>query len=508
MQGIYRAGCILAACLMVAGLAVIAGCTQQAQDPTLVKTSAGSVSGINQSGIRVYLGIPFAAPPVGDLRWKPPAPARSWDGTRAATAYGATCPEAQKSSPAGGAAQNTSEDCLYLNVWTPAENASAKLPVMVFFYGGGFTSVEGSMPLYNGTTLAEKGVVVVTTNYRIGALGFLAHPGLDRESPHNASGNYGFLDQQAALHWVQDNIGAFGGDPSRVTIFGQSAGGESTYIHLVSPESKGLFSQAIVESGPFFAQGAIINATHPKDVAEAFGTGYAESLGCSGPDAISCMRNTSPVALIAATPSSPSEFQSTHTVMFEPNVDGWVLPDSLNNLYRDHREAAVPLMVGNNANDGTTLSAGANMSVPEYRAFLASRFGSGADAVFAHYPANSTAEVQLRLAQIMENMDFIDSVKYAAGSMSNISPDTYMYRYSYIIPGQPQGAFHGSELVLLFSVPGIPVDPAVAGNVVDLWTRFAKTGDPNGGTNLTWPKYTQAAGQYLDINTTASVRTV
>ena len=509
MQGIHRAGYILAACLIVAGLVLISGCTQQVQDSTIVKTDAGFVSGINQSGIQVYLGIPFAAPPVGDLRWRPPAPVTPWEGVKAVTEYGATCPQAQKGSEPslpGVPALNMSEDCLYLNVWTPTQNASARLPVMVFFYGGGFTGVEGSMPMYNGTTLAEKGVIVVTTNYRLGALGFLAHPDLDRESPHNASGNYGILDQQAALKWVQDNIVAFGGDPSRVTIFGQSAGTESVYIHLVSPGSRGLFSQAIVESGPFWANGAIINATHPKDYAEQFGVGYAQSLGCSGLDAIACMRNLSPDALITATPSSPSEFWSTHTVMFEPNVDGWVLPDTLDNLYLNHQEAAVPLMAGNNANDGTTLSADANMSVAEYRSFLASRFGSGAGAVFARYPANSTAQVQLQLAQIMENGDFIDSVKFAAGSMSDISPDTYMYRYWYIIPGQPEGAFHGSELVLLFGIPGVSTDPAVADNVVDLWTRFAKTGNPNGGMDITWPNYTRAQGQYLDINITPSVR--
>ena len=311
MQGIHRAGYILAACLIVAGLVLISGCTQQVQDSTIVKTDAGFVSGINQSGIQVYLGIPFAAPPVGDLRWRPPAPVTPWEGVKAVTEYGATCPQAQKGSEPslpGVPALNMSEDCLYLNVWTPTQNASARLPVMVFFYGGGFTGVEGSMPMYNGTTLAEKGVIVVTTNYRLGALGFLAHPDLDRESPHNASGNYGILDQQAALKWVQDNIVAFGGDPSRVTIFGQSAGTESVYIHLVSPGSRGLFSQAIVESGPFWANGAIINATHPKDYAEQFGVGYAQSLGCSGLDAIACMRNLSPDALITATPSSPSEF--------------------------------------------------------------------------------------------------------------------------------------------------------------------------------------------------------
>jgi para-nitrobenzyl esterase len=399
-----------------------------------------------------------------------------------------------------------SEDCLYLNVWTPAHSADEKLPVMVFFYGGGFKSVASSMPAYNGTTLAQKGVIVVTPNYRLGALGFLAHPGLDNESTHNASGNYGILDQQAALSWVQRNIGAFGGDPSRVTIFGQSAGAESVLIHLASPESKGLYQQAIVESGPFWADGAIINATHPKADAEHFGVEYATSLGYSGPDAIAGMRTLSPETLINATPSPSSSFWDTHTVQFEPTVDGWILPDTLDNLYLLHRENPVPLMIGNNANDGTTLSANANMTVPEYVTFIRGRFGKDADAVLAKYPANSTAEVQLRLAQIMTDYDFSDSVKFAAGSMGDLNPKTYLYRYSYVMPGINLGAFHGSETLMLFGVPEVKPDPAVAANLVDLWTRFAKTGDPNGGMNVTWPNYTREGGQYLDIGNIPTVK--
>jgi para-nitrobenzyl esterase len=398
-----------------------------------------------------------------------------------------------------------SEDCLYLNVWTPAKSADEKLPVMVFFYGGGFKEVAASMPVYNGTPLAKKGVIVVTSNYRLGALGFLAHPELDKESPYNVSGNYGLMDQQAALQWVQKNIGAFGGDPSRVTIFGQSAGAESVLIHVASPTSKGLFQQAIVESGPFWAYGAIINATHPKAFAEQFGLTYAAGLGYSGPDAITGMRQLSPETLINATPSPTPGFWTTHTVMFEPTIDGWILPDSMDNLYLNHRQNPVPLMIGNNANDGTSLSANANMTVPEYESFIQNRFGKDADSVFAKYPANSTAEVQLRFAQIMTDYDFSDSVKFAAGSMGDISPETYVYRYSYILPGQPNGAFHGSETALLFGAP-VSADPAVADNIVNLWTRFAKTGNPNGGMNVTWPQYTRAGRQYLDINITPSVK--
>jgi para-nitrobenzyl esterase len=496
---------VLAICLVLTGFSFIAGCTQKepaagpVNDPGVVKTDAGYVSGINQDGIRVYHGIPFAAPPTGDLRWRPPAPVQPWSGVKETKEYSATCPQ-----PASPAPLNMSEDCLYLNIWTPAKSAEEKLPVMVFFYGGGFANVAGSMPLYNGTTLARNGVIVVTPNYRLGALGFLAHPRLDYESPNNASGNYGIMDQQAALRWVQNNIDKFGGDPSRVTIFGQSAGAESVLVHVASPTSKGLFGQAIVESGPFWAHGATINATHPKAYAEQYGVDYATGLGYSGPDAIVKMRLLSPEALIKATPSAPSGFWTTHTVGFEPTVDGWILPDSLDNLYLNHRENPVPFMIGNNANDGTTLSANANMSVSEYVAFIKGRFGNDAGSVLAKYPANSTLEVQLRVAQIMTDYDFSDSVKFAAGSMGDISPDTYMYRYSYILPGQPNGAFHGSETLLLFGVP-VPADPAVRGNVVDLWTRFAKTGNPNGGMKVTWPKYTRADGRYLDINVTPTV---
>ena len=193
---------------------------------------------------------------------------------------------------------------------------------------------------------------------------------------------------------------------------------------------------------------------------------------------------------------------------FEPTIDGWLIPDSPDNLFRLHRENPVPLIIGNNADDGTTLAADANMTVPEYRTFIQDRFGKDADAVLAKYPANSTAEVQLRLEQIMTDYDFTDAVKFVAGSMADLNRSTYRYRYTYVLPGQPYGAFHGSETILLFRVP-IPPDPvndAVSENLIDLWTRFAKTGNPNGGMNVTWPKYTREKGQYLDINGSPSVK--
>ncbi len=501
----------LAVCLVLIGFLILAGCAQKGPDTgasttdaLVVKTDAGSVAGTQQGDLRVFTGIPFAAPPTGDLRWKAPAPVQPWEGVKETKVFSPACPQPTAADPA----LNMSEDCLYLNVWTPAQGADEKLPVMVFLYGGAFGKIAGSMPIYNGTALAEKGVVVVTPNYRVGALGFLAHPELDSESANNVSGNYGLLDQIAALQWVQKNIDQFGGDPSRVTIFGQSAGGESILIHLVSPQSKGLFSQAIVESGTFWTNGAEIDALNSKADAEQLGESYAQSLGYSGPGTITRMRNLPYQALTNATPWPAAPFQMVNMRHFEPTIDGWLITDSPEELFRLHRENHVPLIIGNNADDGTTLAAGANMTVPAYQTFIQNRFGKDADAVLAKYPANSTAEVQTRLEQIMTDYDFTDAVLFVAGSMAETNTSTWRYQYSYVLPGQPYGAFHGSETILLFhALPNPdPVTETVSENLIDIWTRFAKTGNPNGGMNVTWPQYSQKTGHYLDIGAVPVVK--
>jgi para-nitrobenzyl esterase len=511
MQTGKTARSILVICLVLVGFLILAGCTQKGPDTGIaktdtgiVKTDAGSVSGTRQGDLRVFTGIPFAAPPTGELRWRPPAAVKPWEGVKETHVFSPACPQPTAADPK----LDMSEDCLYLNVWTPAHNADEKLPVMVFFYGGAFGKIAGSMPLYNGTSLAEKGVVVVTTNYRVGALGFLAHPELDSESANNVSGNYGLLDQIAAMQWVQKNIDKFGGDPSRVTIFGQSAGGESILIHLVCPQSRGLFSQAIVESGTFWTDGAEIDALNSKADAEELGQNYAQGLGYPGPGAIAGLRKLPYQALTNATPWPSAPFQMVNMRHFEPTIDGWLIPDSPDILFRNHRINPVPLIIGNNADDGRTLAAGANMTVPEYTAFIKKRFGNKADAILAKYPANSPAEVQLRLEQIMTDYDFTDAVKFVAGSMADINQSAYRYQYSYVLPGANLGAFHGSETILIFkALPKMdPVTVSVSENLIDIWTRFAKTGDPNGGMNVTWSKYTREKGQYLDINETLAVK--
>jgi para-nitrobenzyl esterase len=500
----------LVTCLVLISLLFLAGCVQKGPEPgvindaRVVKTDAGYVAGTEQGDLRVFTGIPFAAPPTGDLRWRPPSPVTPWLGVKETRVYSPACPQPTAADPT----LNMSEDCLYLNVWTPAKTPGEKLPVMVFIYGGAFGKIAGSMPLYNGTALAEKGVVVVTTNYRVGALGFLAHPELDNESANNVSGNYGLLDQIAALQWVQKNIDQFGGDPSRVTIFGQSAGGESILIHLVSPQSKGLFSQAIVESGTFWTNGAEIDALNSKADAEELGETFAQSLGYSGPWAIAKMRTLEARKIADATPWPAAPFQMVNMRHFEPTIDGWLIPDSPDTLFRNHRQNPVPLIIGTNADDGKTLAAGANMTVPEYQTFIRNRFGKDADSILAKYPASSTADVQLRLEQILTDYDFTDAAKFVAGSMADTNVSTYRYQYSYVLPGQPYGAFHGSETILLFKVPlpPNPVNNQVSENLIDIWTRFAKTGNPNGGMNVTWPEYTREKGQYLDIGAVPSVK--
>ena len=285
-------------CVVVIGLCFMAG-DVLAKDINnepgagIVKTEGGYISGMSESGIRAYLGIPYAAPPTGDLRWRPSEAIKPWEGFRKTDKFGPSCPQAV--APAFGSEWtpgNMSEDCLNLNVWTPAVDSNEKLPVMVFIYGGAYVRGSSSLPLYNGTALAKKGVVVVTFNYRVGVLGYMAHPQLSKESPHNTSGNYALLDQEAALKWVKHNIAAFGGDPARVTIFGESAGAANIISQLATPQSRGLYSQAIIESGGIWNKGPMLSAYNTKVEAEEYGLKFAESLGYSGPDAIQCTFRT------------------------------------------------------------------------------------------------------------------------------------------------------------------------------------------------------------------------
>ncbi len=519
---LQRTGFFLLAAILVLAI-FAAGCTQPqpaavqatpaaAPDSSssaapVVQTDAGAIFGIATDSMRVFHNIPYAAPPAGDLRWRAPAAVQPWTGVRDGSEFSASCPQ-KVTQDQKTVKPVISEDCLYLNVWTPARNNGEKLPVMVFFHGGayGITAPSGSLDYYNGSSLADQGVVVVTVNYRLGAFGFLAHPELAAESSHNTSGNYGIMDQQAALRWVQKNIGAFGGDPAKVTIFGQSAGGTSTLIHLVSPESKGLFSQAITESGPFWQHGFAIDNAVTRAEGEQQGTDFAAGIGYSGPGSIARMRQADMMVLVNATPWSPSPWVLMDTPHFQPVIDGYILPDSVDNLFNDHRQYPVPYMIGTTADDGITVSGRPELSVQQYEARVRDKFGKDADRILAEYPATNPDEVRTQLVRLKTRYDFANSAKTAAASMAKIQPATYLYRYSYNLPGQANGAFHGSENVMLFGLPE-GSDPVVHETIVGYWAQFAKTGNPNGNNRADWPAFTNETGWYMDINSISVAKT-
>jgi para-nitrobenzyl esterase len=357
-----------------------------------VRVEQGLLAGMNGSSadIRVYRGVPFAAPPVGDLRWKAPQPAAKWQGVRKAAEFSNAC--WQTPYPAAAAIYQAmlpglSEDCLYLNIWTPARSAKDRLPVMVWIHGGGFTRGFSGTSSYNGEVLARKGAVIVTINYRLGIFGFFAHPELTAESGHHASGNYALLDQIAALQWVQKNIGAFGGDPARVTIFGESAGSWAVNALMASPLAKGLFQRAIGESGGLFSP--------MKTLAEAEKEG--EKLGrLLAPDSAPKKSENSEApaqqSVLQALRAMPAgellKAGAPETV--RAIVDGWVLPQDVATIFAQGKQNDVPLIVGYNADEGTTLAPqAANMKAVMFTGGVHQRYGSQADALLKIYPAAS-----------------------------------------------------------------------------------------------------------------------
>src|SRR6266850_2804672 len=302
-----------------------------------VKTANGIVEGSSAEspGIRVFKGVPFASPPVGDLRWQPPQPVKNWKGVRNATQFGPRCMQRPIFSDMQFRSNGMSEDCLYLNVWTPAKSKRERLPVLVYFYGGGFVAGDGSEARYQVESMARKGIVALTVNYRLGVFGFLAHPELTKESPQHASGNYGLLDQSAALHWVQQNIAAFGGDPKKVTIAGESAGSVSVSAQMASPLSKDLIAGAIGESGSLLGTLSAV----PLQEAEKNGVKFGSSVGA---DSLAALRAKSAEEILEATVKPGTPWPS-------PTVDGYFFPKSPFEIYAAGEQAHVPLLVGSNS---------------------------------------------------------------------------------------------------------------------------------------------------------------
>ncbi len=472
---------LLPAAIIAAGLFFIA---PAAPAQTIVKVEQGQLRGAIDADLTVYKGIPFAAPPVGNLRWRAPQPAASWQGVRDADKFGPDCMQSANSA-------SMSEDCLYLNVWTPAKSPKQRLPVLIWIYGGGFNAGATSIPTYSGEVLARKGVVVVSIAYRVGVLGFFAHPGLSAESPLRVSGNYGLLDMMAGLEWVENNIAAFGGDPHKRTIFGESAGGIAVSQLCASPIAAGLFEGAISESGGSF--GPPRPAGQPGENmrlladAERNGTEFATTLGASS---VADLRALPPQKLLAATRG-----------LAWPIVDGWVIPTDQYTLYAAKQFHDVPVLIGYNSDEGATFSR--DRTAQDYVANVHKRYGTFADDLLKAYPPGDTDAVPKSARDLTRDATFGWHTWIWARLQSQLGKSPVYYYYFDQHPdypaGSPQaghGAPHGREVPYVFghidqqrSEQPTAADRVISDAMVTYWTNFAKYGNPNGSGLPQWPAF-------------------
>ena len=524
---------VLASCVIVAASCGRSGLEQVRLDSGPI---VGAYEEIDGQRVWSFKGIPYAAPPVGDLRWQPPQPVEPWTEPRDCTEFGAACPQPAMFEMFSLAAGPTDEDCLYLNVWSPAKSAEEGLPVMIWIHGGSFETGAGSMDIYDGRYLAAKGVVVVTINYRLGPFGFLAHRALSAESAAGTSGNYGLLDQIAALAWVQANIAGFGGDPDNVTVFGESAGGISILDLLVSPPAEGLFRRAIVESGIMLDQGFGLSMAATLEGAEAAGEEFAEKLGvdASG-DVAAQMRAKTPEALLGAAAQLAGYKDSLDRILiWKPVVDGYVLPDLPTRLWAAGRQQRVSLLIGSNADEGNLFLAGLTMSRAQYEAHVREIFGGYADEALALYPAGGTTSATTAMSRVLTEVGFASTARFAARVMSAdasgegdtsaaaalgaaatagaeaATAATYLYEFTRVPFHNPLGAFHAVELPYVFGTADLfaglgivrQADRDLSATIMGYWTRFAATGDPNGEGAPTWPKYEETSDLHLELGRT------
>jgi para-nitrobenzyl esterase len=469
-------------------LSMIAACVCAAQQPAPVRVEQGLLQGVAESELVVYRGIPFATPPVGDLRWRAPQPAAKWDGVREATKFAADPYQ-------GDGKGNVSEDCLYLNVWTPAKSSKERLPVLVWIYGGGFSFGSTSTPVHDGAHLAKKGVVLVSINYRVGPFGFLAHPELSAESPHHVSGNYGLLDQIAGLQWVQRNIAAFGGDPEKVTIFGESAGGISVSMLCASPLAKGLFRGAISQSGGSF--GPCRETTYPGEnmrelaAGEKSGVTFASRAGASS---IAELRKLPPEKLPPGWGSGAAW----------PIVDGWVITDDQYKLYAAGRYNDVAILVGYNSDEG--LSFAREKTPAEYIENTQKRYGPFAEALLKAYPAGKDS-VPKTARDLMRDAAFgWQTWSWARLQSRTGKAKVFLYHFDQHAehaagtPEADHGTPHGVDVPYVFQTldgKASASDVKVSELMATYWTNFAKFGDPNGANLPVWPVFTEKQPQVM-----------
>ena len=501
--------------------------------PPRAHVDGGVVEGsyfTDRSTDAVFEGIPFAAPPVGELRWKPPAPVQAWRGVRDAKRFPPICPQ-RLTSPeyfAGIAARvggrpraerplSMSEDCLYLSIWTSNFGSAHRRPVMVWIHGGGNNGGWGTQGTESGEFLARRGVVLVTIEYRVGAFGFIADSALTAESPHHASGNYGLLDQIAALRWVQRNIAAFGGDPTRVTAFGQSSGALDVTCLMMSPLARGLFQRAISESGactgPFAALKKPVTSFSAHPAAEESGRRLARALGITeGTGVLERMRAKSADEILAAMSRDPG-------IAHEVIVDGWVIPEQPDRVLAEGRQLSVPFIVGSNRDEYRTLVRAFPVpSMKGYAEQLSSALGSSAPLraflprLLAVYPASDTVVAERRLFEV-NNDGFGAPARYFARAMTKAKQrNVFLYYFTHVVPtqgGRALGAFHTGEIPFVFGSevgwPHGPHDLELRNAISGYWVQFAATGNPNRSGLPEWPRYEPASDRHLELGDTIRV---
>jgi para-nitrobenzyl esterase len=481
--------------ILVAALVLVSLASVEPQPVgTRVMTSAGPIEGTQGDGLRSFKGIPFAAPPVGALRWQPPQPLEKWKETRQTTAFGNQCMQRRMFADMVFRASGISEDCLYLNVWTPAKSASDRLPVLVYFYGGGFTAGDGSEPRYDGAALARRGIVTLTVNYRLGVFGFLAHPELTKESPRHASGNYGLLDQAAALAWVRDNIAAFGGDPRKVTIAGESAGSISVSGLMASPLSRGLIAGVIGESGGMFQP---TFTPVPLADAERAGTAFATAVGAPS---LADLRAMPAAALLEAT-ARPGVGRVSIA------IDGYFLPKSPADIFAAGEQAQVPLLAGWNSQESGAagvLGRGAEPTPDNYTKAMRDIFADRADEALKLYPGATAAEIHQSATDLAGDR-FIAFSTWKWTALHGHTSKKPVYRYFYSRPRPAMRPEKGSTPAAAGAAHSAEIEYALgnlATNDVYAWTpddyklsetfqgyvvNFVKTGNPNGTGLPRWP---------------------
>ena len=476
--------------------------SQSATAQTL-KIDGGLIEGElleSASGLRVYRGIPYAKPPVGDLRWRAPEAVMPWQDVKTTTTFSAACPQPDTlAKMMGEQLPKMNEDCLYLNIWTQAKSAQDKKPVMVWIHGGGLNLGWGHQRGYDGSNLAKKDVILVSINYRLGPLGYLAHPSLNKESEKGVSGNYGALDQIAALQWVQRNIAQFGGDPVNVTIFGESAGATSVNALAASPLTTGLFQRAIAQS-PW-----VTNTNFAKMKEKQRWVESAENLGLQWSKNALAKGVENNAANLRKLSAEEIVVKMGANYPVAITVDGWFMPDSSSAIFSRGEQQNVDMMVGTNKDEGTIFLGFLPFKTPdEFSNGLKMLYGEYAGSVSQLYPVSNAREVFQAKNQLITDTWFIQGALAMLDGADKVSSDSYQYVFTRKSMAMPMmGAHHGAEIGYAFNTlgpkQGGEIDQKLAAAMIDYWVQFAKAGNPNGNGRPQWPAYTGNSASYLEL---------